>query len=61
MSFHGPVAGCRHDSFMLHKSGLLPELECLLPNAEYSIFGDPAHPNGPWLWGGFRRPRQGLE
>jgi DDE superfamily endonuclease len=61
MSFYGPVAGCRHNSFMLHESGLLQELQRLLPNAEYSIFGDPAYPNGPWLWGGLRCPRPGLE
>jgi hypothetical protein len=46
---------------MLHESGLLPELERLLPNVDYSIFGDPAYPNGPWLWGGFRQQRPGLE
>jgi hypothetical protein len=46
---------------MLHESGLLPELQRLLSNAAYSIFRDPAYPNGPWLWGGFRRPRPGLE
>jgi hypothetical protein len=46
---------------MLYESGLLRELERLLPHWKFSIFGDPAYPNSPWLWGGFRRPRPGLE
>jgi DDE superfamily endonuclease len=53
MSFNGPVTGCRHDSFMVYESGLLSELQRLLPNADFSIFRDPAYPNSPWLWGDF--------
>jgi DDE superfamily endonuclease len=61
MLFPGPVTGCCHDSFMLYESGLLSALQRLLPNVEFSIFGDPAYPNSPWLWGGFWCPRPGLE
>jgi DDE superfamily endonuclease len=61
LHLYGPLAGCRHDSFLLGESGLLDELQRLFPNGEYSIFGDPAYPNSAWLWGNYRRPRPGVE
>jgi hypothetical protein len=39
MSFHGPVAGCQHDSFMLYESGLLRELERLLTRLILTVHG----------------------
>jgi DDE superfamily endonuclease len=61
LHLYGPLAGCRHDSFLLGESGLLDELQQLFPNGEYSIFGDPAYPNRAWLWGNYHHPWPGVE
>ena len=52
----GPVAGSRHDSFMLDESGLLPMLTQLMPadSPIFSLYGDPAYPQSAYLYGGFR-------
>jgi len=57
----GPIPGNRHDSYMLRESGLLDELEALMPDPEdfYSLFGDPAYPQSRLLFGGFRHPAEG--
>jgi nuclease HARBI1 len=55
---YGPVAGSRHDSFMLNESGILPKLRELMPEGGdkkvYSIYGDPAYPQSNYILGGFR-------
>lgn len=57
----GPIAGCRHDSFMLAQSGLLPQLNALMPlgTQRFSLFGDPAYPQSLLLFGGFRGAQPG--
>jgi nuclease HARBI1 len=61
MHFYGPMAGCRHDSYMLGVSGLMGELRRFFPNGEFSIFGDPAYPSSRWLWGNYCRLRPVIE
>jgi hypothetical protein len=55
VDLYGPIAGSRHDSYMLAESGLLPKLRELMPEGEaiYSIFGDPAYPQSAYLLGSF--------
>jgi hypothetical protein len=59
----GPINGNRHDSFMLAKSGLLDQLEDLMPengaDPIYCLYGDPAYPQSRHLFGGFRNPPAG--
>jgi hypothetical protein len=57
----GPVAGSRHDSFMLGQSGLLQQLQELMQNngMEFALYGDPAYPQSLYLFGGFRNPQHG--
>jgi hypothetical protein len=52
----GPVAGSRHDSFLLAESGLIPMLSQLMPPGSpiFSLYGDPAYPQCPYLYSGFR-------
>jgi hypothetical protein len=58
---HGPVAGSRHDSFMLYDSNLLNQLRELMPEGTdvYAIYGDPAYPQSGYIFGGFRNPADG--
>jgi nuclease HARBI1 len=52
---YGPIAGCRHDSYMLSCSKLLLQLHALMPPGQgtiYSLFGDPAYPMSAYLYGG---------
>jgi len=56
---YGPIAGARHDSWMLTESGILQRLEELLPIiadgvAEFMLYGDPAYPLTAHMFGGFR-------
>lgn len=57
----GPIPGNRHDSFMLRESRLLRDLEDLFlgPEEFFSLYGDPAYPQSPLLFGGFRGPASG--
>lgn len=57
----GPIPGSRHDSFMLAESGLLLQLEQMMPRNQpgvtvYSLYGDPAYPQSRYLVGGYRNP-----
>lgn len=58
----GPIPGSRHDSFMLAVSGLLEQLQALMPEGVqliYSLYGDPAYPQSAWLFGGFPNANPG--
>jgi len=57
----GPVNGCRHDSFMLRESKLLVQLNSIMPyqGEMYALYGDPAYPQFPYLYGGYREPDDG--
>lgn len=57
----GPILGSRHDSYMLGESGLMPRLHELMPEGTelFSLYGDPAYPQTPYLFGGFRNPPAG--
>ena len=42
---YGPIAGRRHDAFMLYESRLLPKLEEKFTAPQlFSLYGDPAYP-----------------
>lgn len=62
---YGPIAGSRHDSFLLGQSELLPQLrQCIPINPNnnlpmYQLYGDPAYPQSGILFGGFRNARDG--
>jgi nuclease HARBI1 len=61
---YGPIAGSRHDSFILGQSNLIQQLREIIPvNADgipaYQLYGDPAYPQSGVLFGGFRLVRQG--
>src|SRR5579863_7953614 len=43
----GPYPGRRHDCYMLTQSGLLQQLEDVMPN--FCLYGDPAYPLRPQL------------
>ena len=57
----GPVNGKRHDSYMLRVSRLLVRLNEIMPyqGNMYALYGDPAYPQFPYLYGGFKLPREG--
>jgi nuclease HARBI1 len=49
---YGPIAGSQHDSYMLSRSDLLPQLHTLMPLGQgtiYSLFGDLAYPMSAYL------------
>jgi nuclease HARBI1 len=52
----GPIAGSRHDSYMLSESNLLQQLAQLMPEGQadtiYALYGDPAYPQSAYLIGG---------
>lgn len=59
---HGPWAGHRHDATMLHRSGLINQLNALMPENEgngpvYSLYADSAYPLSRYLIVGFRQPQ----
>jgi DDE superfamily endonuclease len=56
LCLQGLTAGSKHDSFMLAEENLLPQLQQMFPNNEFSLYGDPAYPNSGVLWTGFRNP-----
>ena len=62
---YGPIAGSRHDSFLLGQSNLIAQLrECIPMNPTtdiplYQLYGDPAYPQSGLLFGGFRNVRPG--
>jgi len=61
---YGPIAGHRHDSYMLTESNILPQVRELMPldgsnGTVYQIYGDPAYPQCGHLFGGFRNPNPG--
>lgn len=53
---YGPIAGSRHDSYMLGESNILEQLEVAMPGTDgspiYAMYGDPAYPQSPYLIGG---------
>jgi hypothetical protein len=49
----GPSPGARHDARVLQESGILPELQAILPNGGYRMYGDCAYPWSPWIAKGF--------
>lgn len=55
---YGPIAGHRHDSYMLTESRMLEFVEDLMP-LDGSNGGDPAYPQSAHLFGGFRNPQPG--
>jgi len=61
----GPIPGNRHDSYMLRESRVLRDLEELFDSEEsdefFSLYGDPAYPQSPLLFGGFRGPAPGSD
>jgi nuclease HARBI1 len=62
---YGPIAGSRHDSFLLGQSNLIPMLRACIPvnpitnRPAYQLYGDPAYPQSGVLFGGFRNARPG--
>ena len=41
----GPIAGRRHDAFMLHESNLIPQLQAKYSAPHvFTLYGDPAYP-----------------
>lgn len=60
-NLYGPIPGSRHDSFMLSESGIFDDLQIILPDRDYSIYGDPAYPQSAWIHGGYRNPAGGSE
>jgi len=61
VSLFGPIAGARHDSFMLGKSNLVQQLRDMTENNNliYSLYGDPAYPQSAYILGGFNNPANG--
>ncbi len=43
-NLYGPISGRRHDSYMLQKSNLLHELQRVLVNRNYVLYGDCGYP-----------------
>jgi nuclease HARBI1 len=52
----GPIAGSRHDSYMLGESQIRDKLEAAMPGNDgqpvYAMYGDPAYPQSQYLLGG---------
>merc|ERR1711988_1931431 len=54
----GPINGSRHDSHVLHESGIVDELRDICRGTaatpglgqDYVMFGDSAYPISRWLW-----------
>lgn len=46
LNLYGPVLGTRHDTYLLYKSQLIPQLESLstLAQKQFCVFGDMAYP-----------------
>jgi hypothetical protein len=59
----GPINGNRHDYYMLAQSQLFLKLRLMMPRLPgsriYSLYGDPAHPQTLYIFGGFRNPAPG--
>jgi hypothetical protein len=55
-ALHGPEPGSRHDLYLLGESKILDQLRAMIPNGNYSLYGDPAYPQSAWLHGGYRNP-----
>ena len=57
----GPMNGNRHDSHMLRESHLLDQLSAMMPvnGITYALYGYPAYPQSPLLFGGFWHAVQG--
>jgi len=58
----GPINGNRHDSFMLCMSGLLAQLQEIMPLEDgivYAVYGDPAYPRSDYIKSGYRNPVPG--
>jgi hypothetical protein len=55
----GPYEGKRHDSTLLHESGVLPNLRriAFYNNEPLCLYGDPAYPLGVHLQGPFKEPQ----
>jgi DDE superfamily endonuclease len=57
----GPIAGSRHDSYMLSMSNLLPQLATIMPASGpiYALYGDPAYPQSEYLIGSIGNAQDG--
>ena len=57
----GPICGSNHDSFMLRKSHLLAAMERIANYLgwAYSMYGDLAYPNGPFVKRPYDQPVAG--
>ena len=62
---YGPVAGSRHDAYLLRQSRLIPQLAALMPldttppAQRFMLYGDPAYPTTHVLFGGVNHPEAG--
>lgn len=62
---YGPIAGSRHDAFLLGQSNLIQQLRDCIPvdpltnRHRFQLYGDPAYPQSGVLFGGFRNARPG--
>jgi nuclease HARBI1 len=62
---YGPIAGSRHDSFLLGQSNLLQQLRDCIPvdpltnRHRFQLYGDPAYPQSGVIFGGYRNARPG--
>ncbi|KAE9160642.1 hypothetical protein PF005_g31561 [Phytophthora fragariae] len=56
IDFYGPVAGRRHDIYLLRESHLLQRLSAVHGDA-FCVYGDPAYPNRPTLQVGYKGSR----
>jgi nuclease HARBI1 len=55
---YGPIAGSRHDCYLLAQSTLHAQMVACMPlggpHHIYSLYGDPAYTSSAWLFSGFR-------
>ena len=59
---YGPIAGSRHDSFLLGQSNVIQQLRQIMPTDDrgipaFQLYGDPAYPQSGVLFGGFQNVR----
>lgn len=58
---HGPFSARRHDATILSWSGVIQQLQALMPLGGHvlALYGDLAYPECPWLYKGFVNPEPG--
>ena len=61
VSLFGPVAGSRHDLYLLGQSNLLDQLREMMPDPfnAFALYGDPAYPQSTHILGPFINPPGG--